>query len=209
MPPNADARPCGTGAGRRAAGSGGAQPRVSDRLGSPGQLQRDRPGRGVTVRPLRRGGPWGQRPWATPSRERNWSGWPPPPSSPPYPATVGPNSTSPPTAPSNPAWRRRGAAAAAASPPSPASGSADDSPTLHGPLPPQPSSFTLGQPAPDPELLAVGQCVLEAVLAHHTAPADLLRLAGRCTPLGEEKVRVDTHAVGFGLPAAFLGPVHQ
>src|SRR5271163_3642752 len=95
------------------------------------------------------------------------------------------------------------------SPPPHRSRSADDRPALHSPLTPQPSPFTLGQPAPDPELLAVGQGVLEAVLAHHTATADLLGLAGRRTPLGKEKVRVDTHAVGPGLPAAFLGPVHQ
>src|SRR5271163_2896562 len=154
--------------------------------------------------------PVGQSRWDVPWSGRSWWDWFPPPPWPGCPPTAGRNSTSRPSAPSNPGWRFDGVSRRrTVSPPPHRSRSADDRPALHSPLTPQPSPFTLGQSAPDPELLAVGQGVLEAVLAHHTATADLLGLAGRRTPLGKEKVRVDTHAVGPGLPAAFLGPVHQ
>ena len=41
---------------------------------------------------------------------------------------------------------------------------------------------------------------LEALLAHDAAAADLLGLARRRAPLGEEEVGVDTEAVGLVLP---------
>ena len=40
-------------------------------------------------------------------------------------------------------------------------------------------------------------------------PGRPLGLAGGCSPFGEEQIRIDSHAVGPGLPAALLGPVHQ
>ena len=40
---------------------------------------------------------------------------------------------------------------------------------------------------------------------HDAAPAHLLRLAGGCTPLGEEQVGVDAEAVGVVLPRAVVG----
>ena len=89
------------------------------------------------------------------------------------------------------------------------SGSAPDGPALHGPLTAQPPALTLGKSPPDPELLPVGQGVLQAILANDAPPAHFLGLAGRCPTLGEEKIGVHSHAVGPGLPAALLGPVHQ
>src|SRR5665213_3596298 len=89
------------------------------------------------------------------------------------------------------------------------SGGAGGGPALHGPLPAQPTTFPLGQSTPDPELLAVGQGVLEAVLTDHATSAHLLRLTGGRTPLGKEQIGVDPHAVGLRLPTALLGPVHQ
>src|SRR5207247_3313590 len=60
-------------------------------------------------------------------------------------------------------------------------------------------ALALAHAAPDAELLAVGQRVLEARLADHAAPADLLGLTRGRTPLGEEKVGVDPEAVGLVL----------
>ena len=73
-----------------------------------------------------------------------------------------------------------------------------------GTLAAQAATLTLGQAAPDAELLAVGQRVLEAVLAHDAAAADLLGLAGRRASLGEEQVGVDAEAVRLVLPAALV-----
>ena len=64
---------------------------------------------------------------------------------------------------------------------------ADDVPAGQGPGPAQPAALPFAHPTPDAELLAVGQGVLEAVLAHDAAPADLLRFSGRRSPLGEEQ----------------------
>ena len=61
--------------------------------------------------------------------------------------------------------------------------------------------FTLAEPAPDAELLAVTEGELEALLAHHAAAADLLGLPRRCAPLGKEQVGIDAEAVGMLLPA--------
>ena len=68
------------------------------------------------------------------------------------------------------------------------------------PLAADAATLTLAHAAPDAELLTVGQGVLEAVLAHDAAPADLLGLPGGRATLGEEEVRVDAKAVGEVLP---------
>ena len=60
-----------------------------------------------------------------------------------------------------------------------------------GTLAAQATTLALGQPAPDAELLAVHQRVLEAVDAHDTATADFLGLTGGRATLGEEEVGVD------------------
>ena len=67
------------------------------------------------------------------------------------------------------------------------------------------AAFTLAHPAPDAELLAVLEGVLEAVLTHDTASAHFLGFAGARTTLGEEEVGVDAQAVGVVLPGPFLG----
>ena len=51
-----------------------------------------------------------------------------------------------------------------------------------------------------PNFSPFGEGVLEAVLAHDAAPADLLGLPGGGAPLGEEQVGVDAEAVGVVLP---------
>src|SRR5207248_5059329 len=58
-------------------------------------------------------------------------------------------------------------------------GSAGGRPASKGPLATDAAPLTLAHAAPDPELLSVGQGVLEALLAHDAAPADLLGLTGR------------------------------
>ena len=72
--------------------------------------------------------------------------------------------------------------------------------TGEGPLAAEAAALPLAHAAPDAELLAVGERVLEAVLAHDAAAADLLGLPGGRTPLGEEQVGVDAEAVGVVLP---------
>ena len=78
------------------------------------------------------------------------------------------------------------------------------------PLAAHPAALPLGQPAPDPELLAVGERVLEAVDPHLAAPAHRLGLPRGGAPLGEEQVGIDPQAVGPLLPAlvADLARVH-
>ena len=66
---------------------------------------------------------------------------------------------------------------------------------------PDATAFPLAHAAPDAELLAVDQRVLEAVLTHDATPADLLGLAGGRAPLGKEQVGIDSEAVGVLLPA--------
>ena len=80
---------------------------------------------------------------------------------------------------------------------------------LKGPGPPYPPTLPLAHAAPDAEFLSVGQGVLEAVLAHDTAPAHFLRLTSRCTPFRKEQVRVHSHAVRLNLPAAFLATIKR
>src|SRR5687767_14607929 len=65
-------------------------------------------------------------------------------------------------------------------------------------------ALALAHPAPDAELLAVAQRVLQAVLAHHAAAAHLLGLPGRGAPLREEEIGIDAQAVGVVLPAAVV-----
>ncbi len=68
-----------------------------------------------------------------------------------------------------------------------------------------PSSLPLREAAPDTELLALQQGELEAFHPHLAGSADRLRLAGRGTALGEEKVGVGALAVGLFLPAEVVG----
>ena len=70
-----------------------------------------------------------------------------------------------------------------------------------GPLAADAPALTLGEPAPDAELLAVLEGELEALLANDAPAAHLLRLARRGAPLGEEEVGIDAEAVGVVLPA--------
>ena len=72
------------------------------------------------------------------------------------------------------------------------------------PLATDAATLTLAHAAPDAELLAVGERVLEALHAHDATAADLFGLARRSAALGEEQVRVDAEAVGVVLPAAVL-----
>src|SRR5262245_14115498 len=52
------------------------------------------------------------------------------------------------------------------------------------------AALPLGHPAPDPELLAVTERVLQALALDLAAVTDALRLLGGGTPLGEEEVGV-------------------
>jgi hypothetical protein len=68
------------------------------------------------------------------------------------------------------------------------------------PLPADATPLTLAHAAPDAELLAVGEGVLEAVLTYHATAAHLFRLTSGRTPFWEEQVGVDPEAVGEILP---------
>ena len=68
----------------------------------------------------------------------------------------------------------------------------------------QSTPLALTHPAPNTELLAVVQGVLEAVLAHHAASADFFSFARRRPALGKEEVGVHAHAVGPRLPASIF-----
>src|SRR3712207_4651501 len=61
--------------------------------------------------------------------------------------------------------------------------------------------LALGQAAPDPEALVVGQGVLQALTADVTGQTDLLRLAGRAALLGEERL-----GIGLGAERPLLPP---
>ena len=73
--------------------------------------------------------------------------------------------------------------------------------TSRGACPPDPTPLPLAHAAPDPELLAMDQRVLEAVFAHDATSADLLRLARRRAALGKEQIGIDAEAVRVFLPA--------
>ena len=60
----------------------------------------------------------------------------------------------------------------------------------------QPAPLALGEPAPDPEALVVGQRVLQALGPDVAAEADLLGLPGRAPLLREEGLRVGLGAQG-------------
>src|SRR5262249_16656666 len=66
---------------------------------------------------------------------------------------------------------------------------------------PAPPALPLRQAAPDAELLAVAQGVLEALDSDLAAPTHGLGLLGGGASLGEEEVGVDAQAVGLLLPA--------
>ena len=71
-----------------------------------------------------------------------------------------------------------------------------------GPGPADAAALAFAHAAPDAELLAIGEGVLEALEADDAAPAHLLGLPGRRAPFREEEVGVDAQAVGLVLPAA-------
>jgi hypothetical protein len=73
----------------------------------------------------------------------------------------------------------------------------------------QASPFALTHAAPNTELLAVVEGVLETVLASHTTATDFFGFARRCSTFGEKEVRIDAHAVGSGLPATIFHSAHQ
>lgn len=69
--------------------------------------------------------------------------------------------------------------------------------------PADPAALPFAHSTPDPELLTVGDSEFEAVLPDDAATANLFGFPGRCTPLWEEQLRIDTHAVRTTLP----GPI--
>src|SRR4029079_9754485 len=71
-----------------------------------------------------------------------------------------------------------------------------------GTLTADPTALALGHPAPDPELLAVPQRVLEALVLDLAATTDRLGLLGGRPAFGEEQVGIDSEAVGTFLPTA-------
>ena len=73
----------------------------------------------------------------------------------------------------------------------------------------QTPTLAFRESSPDPELLTVGERVLETVLAHHAAPADFLGFARGCSTLREEQIGIYSHAVGPRLPVAVLAAVQQ
>ena len=99
-------------------------------------------------------------------------------------------------------WRRRAGRGSPGAARNPRSGRGRGLPAGEGALAADAATFPFAQPAPDTELLAVHQGVLEALLAHHAAPAHRLGLSRRRPPLREEQVGVDAQAVGLALPAA-------
>ncbi len=78
---------------------------------------------------------------------------------------------------------------------------AGDAAPGEGALAADPAPFTLRHAAPDAELLAVPQCVLQAFGLHLAPVTHPLRLLGGGAPFGKEQVRVDAQAVGSLLPA--------
>ena len=64
------------------------------------------------------------------------------------------------------------------------------------------AAFPLGHATPDPELLAVPQRVLEALVLHLAAAAHGLGLLGGGSSLREEQVGIDPEAVGALLPTS-------
>src|SRR5690606_40858031 len=70
----------------------------------------------------------------------------------------------------------------------------------HGALATDAPPLTLAHAAPDAELLAVAQRVLEALPAHDAATTDFLRFTRGRTALRKEQIGVDTEAVGEVLP---------
>ena len=92
---------------------------------------------------------------------------------PPCPSGGGLRSTCRPTAPSRPGWS--------------ASGSGADDLALHRPGPAEPPALPLAHAAPDPELLPVGQGVLEAVLTDDAATADFLGLRVEAPRSGKKR----------------------
>ena len=85
-------------------------------------------------------------------------------------------------------WRRlRGADSEAPATKKRLRGAGDVAPAGHGPGPAQPAALTLAHAAPDTELLAVGERVLQAVLAHHAAAAHLFGFPGRRPRSGKNR----------------------
>ena len=74
-----------------------------------------------------------------------------------------------------------------------------------GPLAADAAALTLGEPAPDAELLAVLQGELEALGAHHAARGTPPWPRVWTRPFGEEQVGVDAETVGVVLPTVIVG----
>src|SRR5204863_137300 len=78
-------------------------------------------------------------------------------------------------------------------------------PAGEGPGPADAAALAFAHAAPDAELLAVGEGVLEALEADDAVPAHLLGVSRRRPPLGEEEVGVDAKATpAFRLPARWI-----
>jgi hypothetical protein len=67
-----------------------------------------------------------------------------------------------------------------------------------------PPTLTLGQAAPDSEPLVVLECVLKALGAYLTTPADPLGLPGGTALLREERLRIRLRAERTFLPAQVI-----
>src|SRR5438309_11116083 len=80
-------------------------------------------------------------------------------------------------------------------------------PAGDGPGPADAAALALAHAAPDPELLAVLQGELEAILTDDAPAADLFGLPGRRPSLRKEQVRIHAEAVGQVLPAPLSGHV--
>jgi hypothetical protein len=76
--------------------------------------------------------------------------------------------------------------------------------TLEGPGAAQTTTFALAHPAPNTELLAIVEGILQAVVADHAPPAHLFGLTGGRSTFWKEEVGVDAHAVGACLPASIF-----
>src|SRR5690606_10540739 len=77
---------------------------------------------------------------------------------------------------------------------------ADDAARRLRALAPDTAPFALGQPTPDPELLAVLQRELETLLLDDAPSAHLFGLTGGGAALGEEEIWIDAETVGAVLP---------
>jgi len=83
-------------------------------------------------------------------------------------------------------------------------GDSGDPPCGNGPLLANPAAFTLGEAAPDSELLTLLDREFEALSPHLTGVTDCLGLAGRCSSFREEQVGIRSPAIGVVLPCKVI-----